>query len=53
MTQPYFVGVDAGEERQILGVIRRSTRRADSSRSVPRARVIVKTPSCRSHWGLR
>src|SRR5438445_13436440 len=31
------------------GAIRRSTRRADSSRSVPCARVIVKTVSCRSH----
>src|SRR5215475_2790391 len=30
------------------GVTRRSTRRADSRRSVPCARVIVKTPSCRS-----
>src|SRR5437870_6769310 len=31
------------------GAIRRSTRRADSSRSVPCAKVIVKTPSCHAH----
>src|SRR6266700_6745862 len=32
------------------GAIRRSTRRADSSPSVPCAKVIVKTPSWRAHY---